>query len=89
MLAARRDGDFANDFAQIVTRPALRLRRNFKRDRQQRVAREHRDAVAEDLVAGRAAAPEIVVIHAREIVVDQRVGVNALHRAGERQRAFR
>ncbi len=87
--AAGGDGDFAKNRAQIVARPRLRLRRDLKGDREQRVTRQNRDAVAKNLVTGRATAPEIVVVHAREIVVDERVGVDALDRAGEGKRAFR
>ena len=52
-LAPGGDGNFADDFAQVVARPAFALRRDFEGDRQQRVAREHRDAFAENLVASR------------------------------------
>ena len=68
-----------------IARPAFGLRGDFKRLRQQRVARQHGDAFAEDLVVGRLAAAEIVVVHRRQIVVDERVGVDALDGAGQRQ----
>ena len=68
-----------------IARPALGLRGDFKRLRQQRVARQHGDAFAEDLVVGRLAAAEIVVVHRRQIVVDERIGVDAFDGAGERQ----
>lgn len=42
------------------------------------VASEDGDGVAEDLVGGGAAATEIVVIHAGEVVVDEGVGVDQL-----------
>ena len=61
----------------------MAVRNNFKRDRQQRVSSQHGDAVAENFVARRAAAPEIIVIHAREIIVHQRISVDAFDRAGE------
>src|SRR5207302_10670226 len=47
---------------------------------------EPRDAVAENFVASRTSAAEIVVVHAWEIVVDKGIGVDAFHSAGERQR---
>jgi len=31
------------------------------------------------------ASPEIIIVHARQVVMDQRVGVNALHSAGQRE----
>ena len=68
-----------------IARPAFGLRGDFKRLRQQRVAREHGDAVAENLVVGWLAAAEIVVVHRRQIVVDERIGVDALDGARERQ----
>ena len=37
-------------------------------------------------MASQTTAPEIIVVHAREIVVHERVGVDAFHRAGERKR---
>ena len=81
---AGRLGDFQNQIAVRIARPALGLRGDFKRLRQQRVAREHGDAFAEDLVVGRLATAEIVVVHRGQIIVDERVGVDALHGAGER-----
>src|SRR5205823_12763411 len=49
---------------------------------------ENGDTVAENFVAGRTAAAEIVIVHAREIIVDEGIGVDAFHRAGERKRIF-
>ena len=46
-------------------------------------------AFAENLVTSRPAAAEVVVVHARQIVVDERVGVDALDRAGGGQRGCR
>ena len=68
--------------AHGVARRGRGLRENFERDGEQRVAREDGDAFAEDLVRGRPAAAEVVVVHAREVVVDERVGVDALDGAG-------
>ena len=42
--------------------------------------------LAEDLVAGRPAAAQVVVVHRRQVVVDQRIGVDHLDGAGRRQR---
>jgi hypothetical protein len=38
---------------------------------QQRVARQDGDALAEDLVIGRFAAAKVIVVHRRQIVVDE------------------
>ena len=77
-------GDFQNDFLVRIAREFFALRGDFKRLRQQRVARQHGDAFAENFVVGGLAAAEIVVVHRRQIVVDERVGVDALDGAGER-----
>ena len=62
------------------------VRQRLKRRRQQRVAREHRRRLAEHLVVRQLAAPVIVVVHARQIVVDQAVRVHHLHRRRDRHR---
>ena len=51
----------------------------------QRVAREDRDVLAEGDVRGRAAAAHVVVVHRRQVVVDERVGVDELERRREGQ----
>jgi hypothetical protein len=48
--------------------------------RLQRVARQQCSRLAERDVAGGLAAAQDVVVHARQIVVDERVGVDYLHR---------
>jgi hypothetical protein len=47
-------------------------------ERQQRVAGEDRERLAVDLVAGRPAAAQVVVVHRGQVVVDEAVGVDAL-----------
>ncbi len=49
----------------------------------QRVSRQNRERFPEHLVAGRTAAPQIVVIQRRKIVVDQRVSVQHLQRRAQ------
>ena len=78
-------GQFQNDVAVRIARPAFASRGDFKRLREQRVAREDRDAFAEHFVIRQFSAAIIVVVHGRQIVVNQRVGVDALDRAGQRQ----
>jgi len=58
----------------------------LKRKGQQRVARQDRDLLSVDLVAGRDAAPEVIVVHAGEVVVDQRHRVQHLQCARGRHR---
>ena len=81
---AARMCEFNDEVPVRIARPALGLRGDLKRLRQQRVARQHGNAFAENFVVGRLAAAEIVVVHRRQIVVDERVGVDALDGARER-----
>src|SRR4029453_6717740 len=67
----------------IIALRRLRGRNNLKRDCQQRVSSKHGDAVAENFVTSRTPASEIIVIHAREIIVHQRVSVDTFQCAGE------
>ena len=67
----------------------LRAGRDLEGNGEQGIARENGDAVAENFVTRRAATAEIVVIHARQIIVNERVGVDAFHGAGVRQRRRR
>ena len=51
------------------------------------VAGEHRGRFVEGLVDGRLAAAQVVVVHARQIVVDQRIDVDRLDRRAGADRA--
>ena len=53
-------------------------------ERQQGVAGEDGQRLAEDLMAGGPPATQIVVVHRRQIVVHERIGVNHLDGAGRR-----
>ena len=68
-----------------IAGPASAERGDFECLGQQGVAGEDRDALTEDFVVGELAAPVIVVVHGREVVVDERIGVDALDGAGKRQ----
>ena len=48
--------------------------------REQPVAGEDRDVLAERDMARRPAAPQVVVVHRGQVVVDERVGVDELDR---------
>src|SRR5438034_11220243 len=41
------------------------------------------DGLAENLVVGQLAPPIIVVVHGGKVIVDERISVDALHRAGQ------
>jgi hypothetical protein len=55
-----------------------------ERHRRHRVAGQDGHRLAERLVAGRAAAAEVVVVHRRQVVVDEAERVNELDRGGRR-----
>ena len=89
----------AGPAASATMRTTRSLRRDERRIVAGRLAREQRerlglqpvagedgDAVAVDDVQRRPSAPQRVVVHRRQIVVDQRVGVNQLDGAGRGQR---
>jgi len=58
---------------------------NLEGRRLQRIAGQHRRRLVIGLVHGGPAAAQVVVVHARQIVVNQAVGVDALQRAGRAQ----
>jgi hypothetical protein len=57
----------------------------LKGQRLERVAAEDRRRLVEGAVAGGAAAPQVVIVHRREVVVDERVGVDQLDGNGRRR----
>ena len=61
---------------------------DVERERVQAVAGEHRLGLAESLVHRRLAAAQIGIVHARQIVVDQRIDVDRLDRAADAQRSI-
>ena len=50
----------------------------------QRVAGENGGRLVEGAMRGRLSAPQVIVVHRRQIVVHQRVGMNEFHRRGGR-----
>ena len=63
-------------------------REYLERERVETVAGKHRRRFAERLVDRRFAAPKLGIVHAREVVVDQRIDVDRLDRACNPKRAF-
>ena len=59
---------------------------HLERQRQEPVPGQDRRRLVKRLVAGRPAAPQVVVVHRRQVVVDQRIGMNHLQRTGRRHR---
>ncbi len=66
-------------------RPDL-ARDHLESQRQQTVTGQDGRRLVKRPVAGRPATPQVVVVHRRQIVVDQRIGVNHLQRTSRRQR---
>ncbi len=63
------------------------LRQHLEGIGQKPIAGEHRGRVVELLVAGRLPTPEVAVVHRRQVVVNQRIGVHELDRDGGLQGA--
>ena len=85
---ARRAGRLGQDLhAPQRRRPRPDLaRHHLERQRQEAVPGQDRRGLVERPVAGRSAAPQVVVVHRRQVVVDQRIGVHHLQRTSRRQR---
>ena len=76
----------AAQFVAATSGPRRLAREQRERFGQQRVAGEDRHAFAEDDVGRRPAPPQRVVVHRRQIVVHERIGVDHLERARRRHR---
>jgi len=87
-LAAGSRGQFGDEGMGLVTRGRLGFGEDLEGHGEQGVAGENGDAFAIDLVRGGPAPAQVVVVHAREIVVDEGIRVDALDGAGGRQGAF-
>ena len=79
-------GQFAHKTVLFVALGGLGLVGQLEGQGKQRVPGEHRDAFTVNDVIRRHAPTQIVVVHPRQIVVDQRVGVDALDGGAEDQR---
>ena len=80
---ARIARSFPRDHGRVVRRRLAREER--KRLGLEAVAGQDRDAVAVDDVQRRPSAAQRVVVHRRQVVVNQRVGVNQLDGARRRE----
>ncbi|ODN72629.1 hypothetical protein A6302_00122 [Methylobrevis pamukkalensis] len=63
----------------------LRPRKEIEGEREQGIAGQNRGRLVEGLVDGGAAAPDVVVVHRRQVVMDQRIAVDAFGRRGGQQ----
>ena len=80
--------ELAEERCRRVARERPGVGKYFESDRQQRVSGKHRDPFAKNLVARRAPAAEVIIVHARQIVMNQGIGMHALDgaRSGQRGR---
>ena len=65
----------------------LRPGQNVEGQSQQRVAGQDRGRLVEFLVHGRLAAPQVVIVHRRQVVMHQRIAMQQFERAAGQQRA--
>ena len=65
----------------------FRARQHVEGERQQGVAGENRGRLIEGLVHGRLAAPRVVIVHRRQVVVHQRIAMQQFDRAAGIERA--
>jgi len=63
-------------------------REDVEGEGQEPVARQNRGRLVERLVGGRVPAPQIIVVHRRQVVVHQRVTVHTFERRADHQRTF-
>ncbi len=64
------------------------LHQEVERPGEQGVSCEDRDGFAEDLVARRLATSQVIVVHGRQVVVDEAVGVHHLDGTRQREQLF-
>jgi hypothetical protein len=76
-------GEFEDDVAVGISGPGPALGGDLEGLGEQGIAGEDGDPFTEDLVVGEASASIIVVIHGRQVVVDEGVGVDAFHGASQ------
>ena len=60
----------------------LRRRHDLEREGKQRIAGQHGRGFVEFLVRRRHASAQVVIVHAGQVVMNQRIGVHALKGAG-------
>ena len=87
---ARRAGRSGQLEHEVGADPRVLVRRGMGEDLERQsveaVAGEHRLGLAERLVNGRLAASQVGIVHARQIVVDQRIDMDRLDRAADAKR---
>ena len=79
---AFRTGIPGQDLYQVRQHSRIAVGNGFKCLRQQGITGKDRRGFGECLMGAGSAAPEIIVIHGRKIVVDQRIGVNHFQGCG-------
>ncbi len=80
-VAARRAREHARQLgAHARVGVGLRPRQDLEGERQQRIAGKDRRPLVERLVHSRLAAPHVVIVHRRQVVVHERIAVHAFER---------
>jgi len=79
------EGEFLEKVADLISRCFGSGREDGKRLGEEGVSRQHSNAFAKDLVRGGATPAEIVVVHAGEIIMDERISMDAFDGAGDRK----
>ena len=89
-LGARRPGPApATSASRAVRGPKRRIGQQFEGQRLQRVARQDRRRLVPFHMHRRLAAPQVVVVHAGQVVMDQGIGMQRLDRRRRADRALR
>lgn len=71
-----------------VPRNLPSLAKNVKSVSQESITRQHGNTFPKHLVIGRFASAEIVIVHAGQIIMNKRIGMDTFHGAGHGQGAF-
>ena len=62
---------------------------NFKSVRQERITGEHRRRFIKHFVARKPSSAEIIIVHARQIIMNERIGMDKFQCRSEPKRCFR
>src|SRR6516225_1625184 len=73
----------------MIPRPAWNLGCQLESKSQKGVSRQNRNRLPENLMRSRHTATKIVIVHTRQIIVDERVGMDTFHRTSQRNGSFR
>jgi len=81
--------DHCQACGRVASAGMTRVADQFEGLGQQGIAGQDGDRFAEYLVVGRVSAPEVVIVHGRQVIMDQGIGVDHLHGTGGRDGPLR